>query len=260
MPIAKHPSWPHRRCAGLMILPLMLAVLGGCGGSRQVLTRQMMLPFTEEQRLAIEQTEAAPYILQRGDVFAVETLVDEELLQPGVLILPDGTASLVHLGNMPVAGLTIQELEKTINESYGRSFRDVNLNVVLRQVSGRKVYVLGEVRSPGLHEIGREGVGVMGAIAMAGGFTEWASQGSVVLLRLTPEGYLSREFNIKALSRGGDFDAYTLDLQPYDIVYVNRSKIGDFASFTKNVVGSLTQYSRLVLDIRIIDDPETYRR
>ncbi len=249
-----------RRAGAWLILVAVLACAGCAGSNKQVVSRQMLLPFNDEQREALARTEAAPYLLQRGDVFAVESLADEELRQPGVLVLPDGTASLTHIGNMRVAGLSIGEVEGQINAAYSRQFRDVHLNVVLREVSGRKVYVLGEVKLPGLHDIGREGVGIMGAIAMAGGLTDWASQGSIVVLRLTPEGYFSREFDISSLRKGRAFDAAALDLQPYDIVYVNRSKIGDFAAFTRDVVGSLAQYSRLILDMRVIENPELYRR
>jgi polysaccharide biosynthesis/export protein len=249
------------RQAALWLLPAMLAVMSGCAGSsRQMLNREMVLPFTDEQFEAVEQAESAPYLLQRGDVFAIETLIAEELRQPGILVLPDGTATLIHLGNMKVAGLTVSELEEKINAAFSRDFRDVRLNVVLHEIAGRKVYVLGEVEQPGLYDIGREGIGIMGAIALAGGFTDYSAQGSVVILRLTPQGYLSRELNLAALRKGRAFDTAALDLQPYDIIYVNRSKIGDFAAFTQGLVGSLTQYSRIILDIRQIENPEFYRR
>lgn len=256
-PGAPRPDLP---CLWVLLMTLTLLALGGCASNQRVLSRQMMVPFTDEQREAIDKTEAAPYRLQRGDVFAVETLVDTELRQPDVLVLPDGTASLVHIGSMRVAGLSIGELEQRINSTYSRDFRDVNLTVVLKEISGRQVYVLGEVKQPGLHDISSDGIGVLGAVAMAGGFTNWSRQTSIVLLRLTADGYLSRELNLAALRKGQAFDMAAVDLQPYDIIYVNRSRIGDFASFTQNVVASLTQYSRFVLDIRYIENPELYRR
>lgn len=251
---------PLRRCC-LWLLPALLAFGSGCAGSsRQVVRNELLLPFTSEQLEAIDKAEAAPYLLQRGDLFSVETMIDEELRQLNVLVLPDGTATLVHLGNMPVAGLSLAQLEDMLNAAYSRDFRDVHLNVVLQKVAGRQVYVLGEVQNPGLYDVGPQGLGIMGAIAQAGGFTEWSGQASVVLLRLTPAGYLSREFDITALRKGRTFDAAVLDLQPYDVIYVNRSKIGDFAAFSKNVMGSLVQYSRFVLDVRGLEDPELYRR
>ncbi len=41
-------------------------------------------------------------------------------------------------------------------------------------------------------------------------------------------------------------------LQAYDVVYVPKSKIGDFAYFTKNVLGGVLNISSLFWDVYAI--------
>ncbi len=244
------------QAAGLVCL----LAAGGCATSRgRVVANQTFLPFTEDQRLAITRVQAAPYRLQRGDVFDVSSLYDEELRQSNILVLPDGTATFVGIGKIPVAGMTLQELDEKLTAAYARIFRDVDIDIVLRQVSGQQVYVLGEVKNPGLYKLSNMGIGIMGAIAEAGGFADWASQGSVILMRLQPDGYLCRKLDLKSL-RDGAFDPAAIDLQPYDIIYVSRSKIGNLAAFTKDLAGSLVQYTRLILDIKQIQNPSQFYR
>ncbi len=255
----RYSIWTRVVCNTLACF-VLLAVAGCAGSSRQVVRREILCEFTDEQRAAIAGAEAAPYRLQRGDVFSIETLVDDELRQDSIIVLPDGSASFVDLGNVAIEGLTIAEIEQTLNAAYSRNYRDVALSVVLKKVAGQQVYVLGEVRNPGLYDVSGRGIGIMGAIAQAGGFTEWAGHASVVVMRLTKDGYFVRELDLTTLRKGGEFDAAAVDLQSYDVIYVNRSKIGDFAAFAKNVTASLVQYSRFILDVRQIENPDIYRR
>jgi polysaccharide biosynthesis/export protein len=255
----RNSAWA-RFAGAALVLSAALSIAGCAGSQRRVVRQEMLYEFTAEQRAAIAGVQTAAYRLQSGDKFAVESLVDDELRQDSIIVLPDGTASFVDLGNMTVKGLTIPELEQTLNAAYSRNYRDVALSVVLKELAGLRVYVLGEVRNAGLYNVVSRGSGVLGAIAQAGGFTEWAGHASVVLMRMTPEGYLIRELDLTTLRKGEDFDTASFDLQPYDIVYVNRSKIGDFAAFAKNVIGSLEMYSRTILEVRQIANPDIYRR
>lgn len=247
------------RVALAMLTACAFAILAGCAGSHgSVVVRESMVEFTDTDREKIASSEAAPYLLQPGDIFSLQSLVDAELTQHNILVLPDGSAGFVGLGSFKVAGRAIAEVEAQVSDAYSRKFRDVDLSLVVHQTTGRKVYVLGEVKNPGLYDI--PAGGVIGAVTRAGGFSEWSDQGSVVLMRMTPAGYMCREIDVQGLRDGATFDAAALDLQPFDIIWVSRSRIGDFAAFTKNVVTSLTQYSRLILDVMQIDDPIQFRR
>ena len=134
------------------------------------------------------------------------------------------------------------------------------IKVIVNEVAAQQIFVLGEVRQPGAVELPSHGLGVLSAVAMAGGFIDGADKGSVVQIRVAPDGYLCREFDLSSLHEGKSFDPRLMDLQPFDIIYVTRSFMGDLYAFSRDVVGSLTNYTRLILDLRTIQDPDRYLR
>jgi protein involved in polysaccharide export with SLBB domain len=251
-------SYP-RYFVNVFALALLMS-LGGCASSGDVVRRETTIQFSDEDRARIATTKAAPYEIQHGDIFSVSSLVDQELTQNELLVLPDGSASFVGLGPRAVAGQTVTQVEVMLREEYSQSYRDVDLTLVVHKTVGRQVYVLGEVRNPGLYDVSSAGAGIVGAIARAGGFAKWASDGSVVLMRLTSDGYLCRELDLGGLKNGNAFDTAALDLKPFDIIWVSRSRIGNFASFSQDVIGSLNEYTRLILDSMQVNNPESFRR
>ncbi len=251
--------------SGVVACSLMAAVLagaaGGCASSGgPVVTREITIPFSDAQREALAHAQRAPYTFQRGDVFAVESLYDNELRQDNIIVLPDGTATVAGVGRIPVAGRTLAEVQEAIADSLSRQFRDVKIDIVLRELAGPRVYVLGDVRNPGLYRVADPRAGVLGVLAEAGGLNDVAQAGSVILLRLQPDGYYCRQLDLRGLRDGKSFDLAAVDLQPFDIIYVTRSAVGDFAVFSRNLAASLAQYSRFILDVRQIIDPKIFRR
>jgi polysaccharide biosynthesis/export protein len=83
-------------------------------------------------------------------------------------------------------------------------------------VNSAKVSVLGEVKTPGMYKIQRRAT-VLDAVAMAGGFTEYAKRDKVTLIRSTGAGEPQRfKLNVEELiKKGGPF--YVL---PNDQIYV----------------------------------------
>ena len=124
----------------------------------------------------------------------------------------------------------------------------------------RKVYVLGEVERPGGYDHEGPGFNVISAIAAAGGYNTFVATGSVALIRMSPEGYHCREMDLGSISHGYEFDASILDLQPYDIIYVSRSAIGDFAVFSENLLEGLLRFTNLATDIRYLTIQNVYGR
>ena len=217
--------------------------------------RETAVAFSPAQKEVLATMESAPYRVQRGDSFSLHFIYHERLNQYDILVLPDGTANFVGLDQVAVAGLSVTELDSVLTVRYGQQYRDPDLSVVVKSIAGRQVFVMGEVRVPGMYDIPPRGIGVLGAIALAGGFTDHAGAGSVVQVRVTPNGYVSRELDLSSLQDQNGFDVALLDLQAYDILVVPRSWVGDLAVFTEGVVSSLLSYTRLALDVRMIEDP-----
>ena len=93
-----------------------------------------------------------------------------------------------------------------------------------QSMGNRKVFVLGEVNTPGVINI-LDKMGLVEAIARAGGFTQRGYMKGVVVLKRGADGHAEmRVANFKQMVKEGDLSA-DVPLQPGDIVFVPRRAI-----------------------------------
>lgn len=150
---------------------------------------------------------AAVYQLQAGDTVALRVFGEDDL-SGTFRIGDDGHVSLPLLGLVPLSGMTLREAEIKIEALFKDGYlRNPDLALEIAEVS--PVYILGEVGEPGQYAF-TEGLTVLGAAAMAEGFTYRAHKSDVEVLR-RDDGTLSK----KRL----DIDA---PIQPGDIIYVRE--------------------------------------
>ncbi len=227
-------------------------LISGCGGHSGVPVRSNFVEFTSEQKNQIQSDSSLPYKIQTEDVLQVSVSNQKELFHSGVIVLPDGAVSLVGAGRLEVAGLTLSEADSTITAAYSQEVRNPAVSVIVTETQGKQIYVLGEVQKPGLQKLPKGGLGIIGVIALAGGFTEDAAPEGSVLVRINDSGYLAQEVD---LSYFGDIQAVglaTVSLQAFDVVYVPRSRIADFGYFSKNVLSGLVSITRMASDINYL--------
>lgn len=97
-------------------------------------------------------------------------------------VTPEGTIQLPVVGNVPVQGLTIDELARELQQRYSSEVEGVEVTPVLVQRAPRFVFVVGEVKTPGRFTL--EGpTTVMQAVALAGGWNVGANLRQVVVFR-----------------------------------------------------------------------------
>jgi protein involved in polysaccharide export with SLBB domain len=224
-------------------------ICGGCGGGSRQAVYTDLVPFTPEDHALWESTKKTEYRLKIGDTFSVDFKYQNELDQRNIIVLPDGRFTMAGLGGMRAAGMTISELDSSITQYFSKDYVNPELSVVIEKLSADQVYVLGEVERPGLYELPPGGGGVLQAVASAGGFTDDAQDANAVLMRVTPEGYLFRRMDLSHLEKRGILNVELLDVQPFDVIYVPRSQIGDLAYFNRTVLATALSFSRLFLDI-----------
>jgi polysaccharide export outer membrane protein len=93
------------------------------------------------------------------------------------------------------------------------------VTVIVSEVKSQKFNVLGMVARPGSYPLTNSAT-VLDAIALAGGFRDFAKQKSIYILRQNPNGGQSRlPFNYKEVIRGKD-SAQNIKLQPRDTIVV----------------------------------------
>jgi polysaccharide export outer membrane protein len=104
------------------------------------------------------------------------------------------------------------------------------VTVAVKEYSGLKVYVGGEVNQPGM-QVFRGGLTALEAVVAAGGFKTTASLKSVILIRKGPDGRpIGSRVDLKRVLKHAEFQ-YDVALAPADIVFVPRSVVANLNIF-----------------------------
>lgn len=238
-----------KRAATALAATCVAMSLAGCGGGKALGLRTEFVPFTQEQRTELESNRSRAYRIQEGDVLKIQFAYEKPLDQEGVIVLPDGAVTLVGIDTVRLAGLTIVEADSVLTAAYSKEYREPALSVMVQNTLGRRVYVMGEVTDPGIYTVPAGGMDVMSAIVVASGFTDDAAPDGTVIVRVTPTGYQFQEVDLGSFAKGKFAAAAIVPLQPYDIVYVPRSRSGDFAYFTRSVLSGLGGITRMAYDV-----------
>ena len=157
------------------------------------------------------------YEVQPSDVLQVSVWREPELSQQ-VLVRPDGGFSFPLAGEVSAVGKTVEELRVELVERLGRYIPDLVVTVAVLQIQGNKIYVIGQVNTPG-EFIMNPRVDVMQALSLAGGTTAFASPSQIFVLRRDRGQQQRLPFNFDAVLRGRDLEQNVL-LRSGDVVVV----------------------------------------
>jgi len=133
--------------------------------------------------LALGSTALATerYLLNAGDVLDI-SVWNEETLKKSVLVLPDGTVSFPLAGELLAKGKTVSELEQALKNNLSEFLADPVVTVVVANVSGNTVHILGKVQTPGSFVMSQN-LNVMQALSLAGGLSAYAKENNIIVLR-----------------------------------------------------------------------------
>ena len=140
-----------------------------------------------------------------------------------ISIRPDGQIIMDGIGSVRAAGLTPEELGKEIATKSSTRLRNPEVVVTIAQFTPRKIYVGGQVKTPGIVQFQGEMTPIQ-AIFDRGGFTSEAQIDSVILIRNTggPEPVIGR-INATQSLEGGAPERITLLTN--DVLYVPMTGI-----------------------------------
>jgi polysaccharide export outer membrane protein len=161
---------------------------------------------------------AADYRLVPGDKLRVEVYKDAQLSQ-SLQVRPDGKVTLPLIGDIVATDLTPIELRDRIATSLKEYVTNPVVTVIVVEASPSTVYVMGEVAQPGSIPM-RGSMTVLQALAMAGGFREFANPKGIRILRRKGSIQKTEEtirFNYNDAIKGNLAPVF---LQPGDMVIV----------------------------------------
>jgi len=139
-------------------------------------------------------------------------------LSSEVVVRPDGMISLPLLHDVQAAGLTPMQLSDVLRQKLTEYEQSPQVSVIVKAVNSFKVSILGEVARPGRYDL-RSQTTVLDALALVGGFKDFAAPSRIVILR--PEGKVMKRipFNYKQVIAAGG-EGQNVYLQPGDIILV----------------------------------------
>ena len=151
-----------------------------CNGPRAAVFALTALAFAAATSPAAAEERQDEYRIGAADTLDI-TVFGHDDLSSEVLVDGSGRISLPLLGQVDAGGKTIAELQAQVTEVLDRDFI-VEPRVSIEVTNYRPFYILGQVNKPGSYSY-VEGMTVRMAVALAGGFTRRAREGSVVVIR-----------------------------------------------------------------------------
>lgn len=172
------------------------------------------IPLEKETQTAVDNES---YVIGPEDVLYIHVW-KEEALSRTVPVRTDGNISLPLVRDIRAAGLTPLQLEAAITERLKAFYENSTVSVTVMEINSIKVYVDGQVKTPGIYRL-RSETSLLQIIPMAGGFTEWANKKKILVIR--KENGKEKRFtvNYKKVMKGADPGSNVI-LKPGDTIIV----------------------------------------
>ena len=176
------------------------------------------------------------FILGPSDEIEIKVFRHDELNKK-TRIPPDGNITLYLIGDIKATGVSINQLRNDIREKYLNYLVKPEISVDIVSLNGQKIFILGEVKLPGVYQIDPP-TSMLEAISKAGGFTLDGKSSNVVLIRGGPKKPVAKMFDLKKSLEKGEF-GQNVALQTGDVVYVPRtfvSQLDRFFGHIENII------------------------
>jgi len=156
------------------------------------------------------------YVIGASDIVRVTVWQHPELTAE-MPVRRDGKISIPLLDDVQAAGLTPKQLKATITQGLTGSIKSPNVNVAVISANSQTVSVIGGVVKSGPVPLTHD-MGVLEAVAAAGGFTAWANKNDITVVRWVDGKRVTYSFSYRGyLSGSKDADVF---LKAGDVIVV----------------------------------------
>src|ERR1035438_6055131 len=203
----------------LLHFALLLAVLTSLGLAQDATASKPAQPAaTDNPPPSSTVVRPDSYVIGAEDVISVYVSKEPDMSK-SVPVRPDGMISLPLVGEVKAAGSTPVQLQDVLAAAMKKYVSDPQVTVVVEKIGSLNFNIVGEVNHPGYFPLTRR-MTVLDAIAMAGGFKDFAKSKKVYVLRTAANGTQERlPFNYKAVIKGQN-PQQNIELLPRDTIVV----------------------------------------
>lgn len=158
------------------------------------------------------------YKIGPGDVLAVHIWREPDLSRT-VLVRPDGKLSLPLVGEIAANDTTVGELQTKLTAGYRNYINDPSITVIVQEARSHRFNVVGQVQRPGSFVM-TQPTTVLDAIALVGGFRDFAKTKKIYVLRKKPDGTTAQfAFDYNKVVKGQNWEQ-NIQLQSGDTIVV----------------------------------------
>ncbi len=155
------------------------------------------------QKKADDRTAPQPeplYVIQPNDTLEIFVWKEPDLTRK-VLVRPDGRISFPLVQDLPAAGISPGELKERIEARLKEYLNAPNVTILVEAINSYRVFVVGKVQKPGSLTVEKP-VSVLQALALAGGFQDYAKDAEITVIRKQGIENILFEFNYKDVIHG----------------------------------------------------------
>jgi len=162
------------------------------------------------------------YRLTANDMLDFRVFQESEM-DSVVRLSGDGQAGFPLIGMVQLSGKTIAEATAELQRRYRDGYLvNPQISLTIRQYAKRSFTILGQVQKPGSYEItGNEGIDLLQAVGMAGGYTRIADPGKVTVKRRTNGSERVIKVDAKRMARDDATESFSI--RPGDTITIGES-------------------------------------
>lgn len=201
------------------------------------------------QTASLRNTYVSPdYRLFRGDTMSLLVVgFPDGIGIDKITVGLDGYVQLPYVGSVKMEGLTLDEAKQVVLNSLNQYLRVPDLTLMITKYGPRKVYVMGEVKKPGIQDMTIDNMNAYAALASAGGWARKGRSTRVQILRVIDGVMYYRTLNMKAYTIRHDL-TQNVALENGDILYVPKTNGIKFDTDVMPYINAWTMYKALVDD------------
>lgn len=200
------------------LLSCLLVLMVGCLTLAFAQNQRQLAPPANLTAQTNPDVAAEEFVIGTGDVLAINVWKETEISRV-VPVRPDGKFSLPLIGEIQAGGRTTEQLQSEIAEKLKDYVSEPEVTVIVQEIRSQRFNVLGMVMHPGSFTLSQP-MTVIDAIAVSGGFRDFAKQKDIYVLHRNPDGSQTRApFNYKEVVKGHN-PSQNVELRPNDTVVV----------------------------------------